>query len=79
MLHTSDSEPTLFDLATIPLPHNQVTTLSLPSDDAASLLPDINYFTVTDVGTTTSWDESNLAIQVLDNFEKNFGCYVYPQ
>ena len=84
MHHTSDSEPTFFDLTTIPgpLPHYQDTTLSLPSDDTTALLPDIDYFALTEVGATTSWDgieTSNLA--VLDNFEKTFGSYhdVYPQ
>ena len=85
----SEPTPDLFDLTTIPLPHHQDldsgTTLFLPSDDrdSTSLLPDINYFAlqVSEVGTTmTSWDgieTSNLA--VLDNFEKNFGSYIYPQ
>ena len=90
MHHTSDSEsdPTLlqshFTSSSIPLSHHQDTTLalSLPSDasDATSLLPDIDYFSLTEMGTTTCWDgieTSNFAI--LDNFEKTFGSYEYLQ
>lgn len=86
MYHTS--EPTLFDLTAIPgpLPHFQVqdtaSTLSLPSesDDAASFLPDIDYFAPTEVGTMTSWDGMKMSdMAALDSFEKTFGSYVYPQ
>lgn len=79
-----DSEPTLVNPTTIPLPHNHGTTLrlSLPSDDAPSLLPDIDYLALTEVGTMTSWDGneiSNLAASALDTFENTFGSYEYPQ
>ena len=75
-------KPTLFDLTTMPLPHHQDTTLSLPSDDTTPLLPDIDYFALTEVGTAMSWDSdviktSNLA--ALDTLEKTFGSYIYLQ
>lgn len=94
MHHTSDSdlEPALFDFTTIPgsfklshHPDTTSTTLPLPlvsdASDTTSLPPDIDYFTLTEVGTTTSWDGVDLAVQVLDNFEKTFGSYEpeYPQ
>ena len=65
--------PTLFDFndfTTIPGPshHHDTTSLSLPSDAS-----DIDYFNLTAVGTTTSWDGNDLA--VLDNFEKTFESY----
>lgn len=84
MHHTSvsDLEPNLFqvDFTSIPGPlshHQDTTTLSLPSladaSETTSLLPDIDYFTLAEVGTRTSWDGNDLA--VLDNFEKTFGSY----
>ena len=76
------SEPTPFDLATIPLSssQNQEAALFLPSDDATSLLPDIDYFALTEMGTTTAWDGLTTAeLAALDTFEKNFGSYVYSQ
>lgn len=83
--HTSEPRLTLFDsdLITIPLPHNHTL------DDPTSLLPDIDYFALSEMGTTTgtgtslassSWDgfESS-SMAALDTFEKTFGSYEYPQ
>ena len=75
------SEPTPFDLATIPLSQNQEATLFLPADDATSLLQDVDYFALTEMGTTT-WDglkTADLAHATIDTFEKTYGSYVYPQ
>ena len=75
------SEPTLFELATMPLSssQNQEAALFLPSDDATALLPDIDYFALTEMGTTT-WDGRKTAeLAALDTFEKTFGSYIYPQ
>jgi len=75
------SEPTLFDLATLPSSQHQDTTLILPSDSATSLLHDVDYYARTEFGTTstTFWDGYETDNSALDTFEKTFGSYIYPQ
>ena len=66
-------------LATIPSSQNRDATLFLPSDNTTSLLPDIDYFALSELDptTTSKWPSSNFT--ALNTFEKTFGSYVYPQ
>jgi len=68
------SEQTLFDSHLASLPSSQYR-------DTTSTLHDIDYFALSELGTTTGGDGLEMAnsVAALDSFEKTFGSYVYPQ